>query len=58
VVFADEPTASLDHSAGEAVIRLLNERREGALVVVTHDPSMLEAADRILRMEDGAIVER
>jgi putative ABC transport system ATP-binding protein len=58
VVFADEPTASLDHAAGEAVIRLLNERREGALVVVTHDPSMLEVADRMLRMEDGAVVER
>lgn len=57
-VFADEPTASLDHTAGEAVIRLLSERRKGALVVVTHDPSMLSGADRILYMEDGALAER
>lgn len=57
-VFADEPTASLDHVSGEAVIKLLNERRQGALVVVTHDPSMLANADRILHMEDGALVER
>ena len=57
-VFADEPTASLDHVSGEAVIKLLDERRQGALVVVTHDPSMLANADRILHMEDGALVER
>lgn len=57
-VFADEPTASLDHNSGEAVIRLLNERRRGALIVVTHDPSMLTRADRILYMEDGALAER
>ncbi len=57
-VFADEPTASLDHVSGEAVIQLLDERRQGALVVVTHDPSMLANADRILHMEDGALLER
>lgn len=57
-VFADEPTASLDHASGEAVIRLLNERRRGALVVVTHDPTMLAAADRVLYMDDGALAER
>jgi putative ABC transport system ATP-binding protein len=57
-VFADEPTASLDHAAGEAVIRLLQQRRGGALLVVTHDPSMLTGADRVLHMEDGALVQR
>jgi putative ABC transport system ATP-binding protein len=35
-VFADEPTASLDHASGETVIGLLRQRRRGALVVVTH----------------------
>jgi putative ABC transport system ATP-binding protein len=57
-VFADEPTASLDHVSGEAVIKLLDERRQGALIVVTHDPSMLTNADRVLYMEDGVLVER
>lgn len=56
VVFADEPTASLDHRNGEEVVRLLNEARgDGSLVLVTHDPSMLEAADRIVKIVDGRI---
>lgn len=58
VVFADEPTASLDHASGEAVVRLLRDRRKGALIVVTHDPSILDGADRILTMEDGSLVGR
>lgn len=56
VVFADEPTASLDHANGEAVVRLLCEHRgSGSLVMVTHDPSMLVSADRIIHIEDGRI---
>jgi len=55
-VFADEPTASLDHRNGVEVVNLLNEHRgAGALVMVTHDPSMLERADRILHLNDGRI---
>lgn len=58
VIFADEPTAALDHTNGLHVMRLLNEHRgAGALVVVTHDRTMLEDADRILTLEDGAIVD-
>lgn len=56
-IFADEPTASLDHTSGAAVIQLLVQRRQGALIVVTHDPSMLEQADRVLTMEDGLLRE-
>lgn len=56
-VFADEPTAALDHAAGRAVMELLNRHRgNGSLIVVTHDPAMLEGADRIVRMEDGEII--
>jgi putative ABC transport system ATP-binding protein len=56
VIFADEPTAALDHKNGKHVVELLNANRgHGALVMVTHDPSMLEAADRILRLSDGVI---
>lgn len=58
VIFADEPTASLDHKNGTAVVSLLNQHRgEGALVMVTHDPSMLEEADRVIRIVDGQIEE-
>lgn len=57
IIFADEPTASLDHKNGLQVVELLNEHRgSGTLVMVTHDESMLASADRVLRIEDGAVV--
>lgn len=56
VVFADEPTAALDHKNGLHVVEMLNRHREGgALVMVTHDETMLEGADRILRIGEGTI---
>jgi putative ABC transport system ATP-binding protein len=56
VVFADEPTASLDHTNGLAVVDLLNRHRgEGSIVMVTHDQSMLGLADRIVTIEDGML---
>ncbi|MCB8932178.1 MAG: ABC transporter ATP-binding protein [Fimbriimonadaceae bacterium] len=58
VIFADEPTAALDHRNGLEVVRLLDGHRgDGALVMVTHDPSMLENADRILHLNDGKLEE-
>lgn len=58
VIFADEPTAALDHTNGAAVVHLLNRfRGEGSLVMVTHDPSMLEEADRVVRLVDGGLVD-
>lgn len=57
VVFADEPTAALDHANGHAVMDLLTEyRHEGLVVVVTHDPEMLAGADRVYYMRDGALL--
>ncbi len=54
VIFADEPTAALDHRNGEQVVDLLDRHRgEGSLVMVTHDPSMLAAADRVVSLIDG-----
>ncbi len=54
IIFADEPTASLDHANGHLVIDLLSAYRErGTVVVVTHDPEMLQGADQILLMRDG-----
>jgi putative ABC transport system ATP-binding protein len=55
-IFADEPTAALDHTNGVQVVQLLNEHRgEGALIMVTHDPSMLVGSDRILQIADGQV---
>lgn len=54
VIFADEPTASLDHANGHLVVDLLSAYREqGTVVVVTHDPEMLQGADSVLMMRDG-----
>lgn len=54
VIFADEPTASLDHANGHLVVDLLSAyRKNGTVVVVTHDPEMLTGADAVLMMRDG-----
>jgi len=58
VVFADEPTASLDAENGQAVMKLLTRlvrERGGTLVVVTHDNRIFAYADRVLRLEDGCM---
>ena len=58
VVFADEPTASLDQATGREVVNLLADYRNaagGSVVVVTHDPAMLTGADRVLTMRDGRL---
>jgi putative ABC transport system ATP-binding protein len=56
VIFADEPTAALDHANGRAVIELLLRYRErGAVIVVTHDPTMLAGADRVFHLLDGRL---
>jgi len=60
LVLCDEPTSSLDHKSGLGMMRHLRDvarRPERALIVVTHDPRILEFADRIARMDDGRIVE-
>jgi putative ABC transport system ATP-binding protein len=56
VLFADEPTASLDAENGQAAMALLSRQtreRGVTLVVVTHDNRIFPYADRILHLEDG-----
>ncbi|MBR3524797.1 MAG: ABC transporter ATP-binding protein, partial [Lachnospiraceae bacterium] len=56
VIFADEPTASLDHENAYNVMKILKKYSDERLVlVVTHDRSILEDADRIIEMWDGEI---
>ncbi|MBU3143378.1 ABC transporter ATP-binding protein [Clostridium sp. CF012] len=56
VIFADEITASLDHSSAREVMKLLDEYKNSALViVVTHDASILENADDIINIWDGSV---
>lgn len=54
VIFADEPTASLDHANGYRVVETLARWRErGTVVIVTHDAEMLSEADEVLLLRDG-----
>ena len=58
IVFADEPTGSLDSLAGEGVMNHLTEaaRSEGvAVVLVTHEPRVAAYADREIVVRDGRI---
>jgi putative ABC transport system ATP-binding protein len=58
VLLADEPTGNLDSAAAREVVGVLRERAaEGqAIVLVTHDLRVASAAQRVLRMRDGAVV--
>ena len=58
IVFADEPTAALDHATGSELMGLLHEYRKarGALLVaVSHDEAVLFGADAVVRMWDGQV---
>ena len=58
VVFADEPTGNLDRKNADEVLELLLRTKEvlgQTLIMVTHDMSIAERADRILSMEDGCL---
>jgi len=56
VLLADEPTANLDHTSGAVVMDLLSDERErSALVVVSHDETILQKADSLYRMWDGEL---
>ena len=58
VVFADEPTAALDRPNADLVTACLRRATKGGtLLAVTHDPSVLKDASRVLRMEAGRVVE-
>ena len=59
IILADEPTAALDKASGQTVVELLKalgQSRGTTTVMVTHDPRILELADRIIKLEDGRIV--
>jgi putative ABC transport system ATP-binding protein len=58
VLFADEPTGSLDSLAGEQIMVLLTAiaREAGTtFVLVTHDPRVASYADRVVRVSDGQV---
>ena len=59
ILFADEPTGNLDGKSGREVLTLLKyvSKEFGiTLILVTHDLTIAEQADRILKLEDGKII--
>ena len=60
LLLADEPTAALDGATGREVVDLLRRlarEQSCAVLMVTHDPRILDVADRLLRMEDGCLLQ-
>jgi putative ABC transport system ATP-binding protein len=58
LLLADEPTAALDKHTGREVVELLRRlaRDQGcSVLMVTHDPRILDVADRLVQMEDGRL---
>ncbi|MDP1589494.1 MAG: ABC transporter ATP-binding protein [Prosthecobacter sp.] len=60
LILADEPTGSLDSATGAQVLELLAEivqETRAALLLVTHSPEAVMHCERVLRMQDGELVE-
>lgn len=58
VLLADEPTGNLDQATGEGILRLLrnlNRQEKLTIVMVSHDRSIAEQADRVVRLVNGQI---
>jgi len=59
ILFADEPTGSLDADTGKTIIDLLVELNSNAgttLVLVTHDPALANLSSRVIRLAGGRLV--
>ena len=58
IIFADEPTANLDSHTADSILDLmkqLNRERGVAFVIATHDPRVVQRADRVITLHDGQI---
>jgi putative ABC transport system ATP-binding protein len=61
LLLADEPTGQLDSETGHRIMLLLRSivRSEGiTAIVATHDPMMLDVADRVVQLRDGQLLEQ
>lgn len=59
IILADEPTGNLDSKTGQEVLGLLkisSQKFNQTIVMITHDEAIAQMADRVIRIEDGKIV--
>jgi putative ABC transport system ATP-binding protein len=59
IVLADEPTANVDSKTGDDLIELmrrLNDERSVTFLISSHDPKVIDHAERVIRLQDGRIV--
>ena len=60
LLIADEPTGQLDSDTGRAIMDLLRavvDTRGTTALVATHDPALIDRADRVLNLRDGRRVD-
>jgi ABC-type lipoprotein export system ATPase subunit len=60
IIMADEPTGALDSETGKTVmtlLRTLSNKERKTIIVVTHDPGVAAYADRLIKLQDGRIIE-
>lgn len=61
IILADEPTGNLDSKTGQEVLGLLkvtSEKFNQTIIMITHDEAIAQMAHRVLRIEDGKIVDK
>jgi len=61
VIFADEPTAELDTNTGLQVVKIFKDliEFEGATIVMTtHDPGLMDVADKVYELADGEVINQ
>ncbi len=60
LILADEPTGNLDSKSGDEIVELLkksNREYKQTIIMITHNMEIAKCADRIIRIEDGKVVE-
>jgi putative ABC transport system ATP-binding protein len=58
IIMADEPTGNLDSKVGKEIMSLLlnlNKNSGTTLIIVTHDPTVAEQTQRVIRLRDGLL---
>jgi putative ABC transport system ATP-binding protein len=59
IVLADEPTGNLDSASGQAIVALFSELHAAGqtIIMITHDNAVARLASRVVRIQDGLVVE-